>query len=57
MTLLSSNIFLETKNKNTFFTNYTGKVNKIILLCLLTVKEENYKESDYLSILYWQMSS
>lgn len=52
MTLLSSNIFPETKNKNTFFTNYTGKVNKIILLCLLTVKEENYKESDYLSILY-----
>lgn len=49
--LLSSSIFLEIKNKNSFLKNYTGKVNKMILLCFLSVKEENYKESDYLSII------
>lgn len=41
--LLSSSIFLEIESKNSFLKNYTGKVNKMILLCLLIVKEENYK--------------
>lgn len=41
--LLSSSIFPEIKNKNSFKKTYTGKVNKMILLHLLIVKEENYK--------------
>lgn len=50
-TMLSSSVFLEIKKKNSFFKNYAGKVNKMILLHLLTVK--NYKKSDYLTIILY----